>query len=102
LFNNFYGASGREHAAWCRAASAKSWRLRVEEPPRLASAVGLTPEDFPDYNAYLAAMFAPKKPRVIEEHHGVTSVISAIEAGTGEGLSVSFGTFSVLFDFPST
>jgi DNA-binding transcriptional LysR family regulator len=52
--------------------------------------VGLTLEDFPDYNAYLAAIFAPvkNKPRVIEEHDSITSVISAIEAGTGVGISV--------------
>jgi DNA-binding transcriptional LysR family regulator len=61
--------------------------------------VGLTREDFPDYNAYLAAIFAPvkNKPRVIEEHDSMTSVISAIEAGTGVGVSVdplgySFGS----------
>jgi DNA-binding transcriptional LysR family regulator len=61
--------------------------------------VGLTREDFPDYNAYLAAIFAPvkNKPRVIEEHDSITSVISAIEAGTGVGVAVdalgySFGS----------
>jgi LysR family transcriptional regulator, benzoate and cis,cis-muconate-responsive activator of ben and cat genes len=52
--------------------------------------VGLTREDFPDYNAYLAAIFAPvkDKPDVIEEHDSMSSVISAIEAGTGVGLAV--------------
>src|SRR6476619_7148165 len=52
--------------------------------------VGLTREDFPDYCAYLAAVFAPvkNKPRVIEEHDSMTSVISAVEAGTGVGLAV--------------
>ena len=61
--------------------------------------VGLTREDFPDYNAYLNAVFAPvkNKPRVIEEHDSMTSVISAIEAGTGVGIFVeavgySFGS----------
>ena len=59
--------------------------------------VGLTREDFPDYCAYLAAVFAPvkNKPRVIEEHDSMTSVISAVEAGTGVGLAVldySFGS----------
>jgi LysR family transcriptional regulator, benzoate and cis,cis-muconate-responsive activator of ben and cat genes len=61
--------------------------------------VGLTREDFPDYNAYLNAVFTPvkNKPRVIEEHDSMTSVISAIEAGTGVGLAVdalgySFGS----------
>jgi len=52
--------------------------------------VGLTREDFPDYHAYLAAIFAPTEtePRVIEEHDSLTSVISAIEAGTGVGVAV--------------
>jgi DNA-binding transcriptional LysR family regulator len=52
--------------------------------------VGLTREDFPDYNAYLNAVFAPvrNKPRVIEEHDSITSFISAIEAGTAVGISV--------------
>ncbi len=61
--------------------------------------VGLTREDFPDYNAYLNAVFASvkNKPRVIEEHDSMTSVISAIEAGTGVGIFVeaigySFGS----------
>jgi DNA-binding transcriptional LysR family regulator len=59
--------------------------------------VGLTREDFPDYHAYLAAVFASvkDKPRVIEEHDSMTSVISAIEAGTGVGVAVpglSFGS----------
>jgi DNA-binding transcriptional LysR family regulator len=59
--------------------------------------VGLTREDFPDYPAYLAAVFASikNKPRVIEEHDSLISVISAIEAGTGVGLTVlgfSFGS----------
>jgi DNA-binding transcriptional LysR family regulator len=61
--------------------------------------VGLTREDFPDYNAYLNAVFAPvkNKPRVIEEYDSMTSVISAIEAGTGVGVAVdalvhSFGS----------
>ena len=61
--------------------------------------VGLTREDFPDYHAYLAAVFAStkNKPRVIEEYDSLTSVISAIEAGTGVGLAIdalgySFGS----------
>jgi LysR family transcriptional regulator, benzoate and cis,cis-muconate-responsive activator of ben and cat genes len=61
--------------------------------------VGLTREDFPDYNAYLNAVFAPvkNKPQVIEEYDSMTSVISAIEAGTGVGVAVdalvhSFGS----------
>ena len=54
---------------------------------------------FPDYHAYLNAIFAPvkNKPRLIEEYDSMTSVISAIEAGTGvgvglEALGYSFGS----------
>jgi DNA-binding transcriptional LysR family regulator len=61
--------------------------------------VGLTREEFPDYKAYLTAIFAPikNKPRVVEEYDSMTSLISAIEAGTGVGLAVdvlgySFGS----------
>jgi LysR family transcriptional regulator, benzoate and cis,cis-muconate-responsive activator of ben and cat genes len=52
--------------------------------------VGLTREDFADYSGYLATLFAPvkNKPRVVEEHDSMTSVISAIEAGTGVGIAV--------------
>jgi DNA-binding transcriptional LysR family regulator len=52
--------------------------------------VGLTNEEFPDYSIYLAAIFAPvkNKPRVVEEHDSMTSVVSAIEAGTGVGFAV--------------
>src|SRR6266478_1108849 len=47
--------------------------------------IGLTREDFPDYHGYLASLFASvkNKPRVIQEHDGMTSVVSAVEAGTG-------------------
>jgi DNA-binding transcriptional LysR family regulator len=60
--------------------------------------VGLTREDYPDYHGYLAALFASvkNKPQVIEEHDGMTGVISAVEAGTGvavalEAFGYSFG-----------
>jgi len=58
--------------------------------------VGLTREDFPDYHAYLGAIFAPvkNKPRVTEEHDRMTSVFSAIEAGTGVGISVDALSYS--------
>ena len=59
--------------------------------------VGLTREDFPDYHAYLAAIFAPvtNKPRVIEEHDSMISVISAIEAGTGVGVAVERASYTL-------
>jgi DNA-binding transcriptional LysR family regulator len=52
--------------------------------------VGLTREEFPDYHGYLATLFAPvkNKPRVVEEHESMTSVISAVEAGTGVAVAV--------------
>jgi DNA-binding transcriptional LysR family regulator len=52
--------------------------------------VGLTREDFPDYNIFLASVFASvkRKPKVVEKHDSVASVISAVEAGTGVSLSV--------------
>src|ERR1700745_1399629 len=60
--------------------------------------VGLTREDFPDYHSYLATLFAPvkNKPRVIEEHESMTSVVSAVEAGAGvagavDALGYTFG-----------
>jgi DNA-binding transcriptional LysR family regulator len=52
--------------------------------------VGLTREDFSDYHRYLARLFASvkNKPRVIEEHDSMTSVVSAGEAGTGVAVAV--------------
>src|SRR5882724_4270844 len=56
--------------------------------------VGLTREDYPDYHGYLATLFASvkNKPQVIEEHDGMTSVVSAVEAGTGVAVALeAFG-----------
>src|SRR6476646_7110837 len=60
--------------------------------------VGLTREEFPDYPGFLATLFAPvkNKPRVIEEHDSLSSVFSAVEAGTGvavaaDALGYTFG-----------
>jgi len=52
--------------------------------------VSLTREDFPEYNAYVSAVFAQvkSKPRVIEEYDNMMGLISAIEAGTGVALVV--------------
>jgi len=53
--------------------------------------VGLTREDFADYSGYLATLFAPvkNKPRVVEEHDSMTSVISASAVAQKKvGLSV--------------
>jgi LysR family transcriptional regulator, benzoate and cis,cis-muconate-responsive activator of ben and cat genes len=53
--------------------------------------VGLTREDFPEYNAYVSAVFAQvkSKPRVIEEYDNMMGLISAIEAGTGVAMVVN-------------
>jgi len=42
-------------------------------------------KDYPEYHEYLAALFAPtkSKPHVTEEHDSVTSLIAAVEAGSG-------------------
>ena len=56
--------------------------------------VALTREEYPDYHDFLSVIFAPlsKKPRIVEEHDSMASVISAIEAGTGVALAVeAFG-----------
>jgi DNA-binding transcriptional LysR family regulator len=52
--------------------------------------ISLAREDFPEYNAYLSAVFAQvkNKPRVIEEYDNMMGLISAIEAGTGVGMVV--------------
>ena len=44
--------------------------------------------EYPDYHAMFAAAFAPvrTKPRIAEEHDGVSSLISAAEAGHGVAL----------------
>jgi len=61
------------------------------------SFVGLTREDYPDYHGLSSTLFASvkNKPQVIEEHDGMTSVVSAVEAGTG----VAVATGSVWLHF---
>jgi len=81
--------------------SISGWRSRPNHPfaqrrsVSLADAaqqsfVGLTREDYPDYHGYLATLFASvkNKPQVIEEHDGMTSVVSAVEAGTGVAVAL--------------
>lgn len=45
-------------------------------------------EEYPDYPIFLERAFArvKTKPRIIEEHEGASSLLSAIEAGTGVAL----------------
>jgi DNA-binding transcriptional LysR family regulator len=44
--------------------------------------------DYPDYHASLDELFAHSKirPRIVEEHDGVTSIIAAVESGAGAAL----------------
>jgi LysR family transcriptional regulator, benzoate and cis,cis-muconate-responsive activator of ben and cat genes len=49
-------------------------------------------KDYPEYHEMLAAIFAATKPkpRIVEEHDGVTSLIAAVEAGGGVALVPQF------------
>ena len=44
--------------------------------------------EYPDYHEILAHLFASAKvkPQIAEEHEGITSIIPALEAGTGVAL----------------
>ena len=51
--------------------------------------IGLTPEKYPRYPEYVAALFASAKdkPRFVEEHDGWAGVYSAVAAGNGVATS---------------
>jgi LysR family transcriptional regulator, benzoate and cis,cis-muconate-responsive activator of ben and cat genes len=56
--------------------------------------IALTREEYPNYHAFLSLVFASvnNKPRIVEEHDSMPSVISAVEAGTGVAVGVeAFG-----------
>ena len=59
--------------------------------------IGLTPEKYPRYEEYVAAIFARvnDKPHIVEEHDGWAGVYSAVNAGTGVALSSD--AFSYMF-----
>ena len=50
--------------------------------------VAYSRSEYPDYHAMLKKLFAAAKikPRIVEEHDGVTSIIAAVEAGVGMAL----------------
>ena len=60
--------------------------------------IGLVPEDYPQYELYLAAIFAKvsDKPRVVEEHDGWAGVFSAVAAGGG--VTIASDRFTNPFD----
>ena len=47
--------------------------------------VAFNRKDYPDYHEHLEALFAPtkSKPKIVEEHDSATSLVAAIEAGSG-------------------
>ena len=59
--------------------------------------IGLIREQYPRYQDYLAAIFAPvnEKPRVVEEHDGWAGVFSSVAAGNG--VAISSDAFSYAF-----
>jgi len=52
--------------------------------------IGLTREEYPDYDAFLSIIFAPikRKPRVVEEHDSAAGVVSSLGAGSGVAIAV--------------
>ena len=50
--------------------------------------IAYTRDDYPEYHAWLAELFAPlgKPPQIAEEHEGSTGLIAAVEAGHGVAL----------------
>lgn len=45
--------------------------------------VAYTRRDYPEYHGMLEKIFGKQKPRIVEEHDGVTSIIAAVESGRG-------------------
>jgi DNA-binding transcriptional LysR family regulator len=50
--------------------------------------IGYSRADYPDYHEHLEKIFAPvgRRPRVVEEHDGIASIIAAVESGRGVAL----------------
>jgi DNA-binding transcriptional LysR family regulator len=48
--------------------------------------IAYTHEDYPEYHGMLEKLFGTHKPRIVEEHDGVTSIIAAVESGRGIAL----------------
>jgi LysR family transcriptional regulator, benzoate and cis,cis-muconate-responsive activator of ben and cat genes len=65
-------------------------KLKMISLPQIAREplVGYRRAEYPEYHADLATLFAPLKikPRLAEEHDGVTSLIAAVESGRGVAL----------------
>ena len=50
--------------------------------------IGYSAAEYPEYHASLKKLFAPlgRRPQLLEEHDGVTSIITAVESGRGFAL----------------
>ena len=51
--------------------------------------IALTREDYPEYHDSLSLMFRliKRKPRIVEEHDSMASIVSSLEAGTGVAIA---------------
>ena len=47
--------------------------------------VGFNPADYPEYQSWIADLFAPlnRSPQIVEEHDSITGLIAAVESGRG-------------------
>jgi len=62
--------------------------------------IGLTHEEYPRYQEYLAAIFVrvDDKPRIVEEHDGWSGVFSSVSAGTGVAIASDAFSWHVFGD----
>src|ERR1700722_13133323 len=80
------------HYAMCVAVApkhplAKSKSISLEQISR-EPLIAYSRKDYPEYHAMLEKLFAPvgRKPKIIGEHDGVTSILAAVESGRGFAL----------------
>ncbi|HZF02311.1 MAG TPA: LysR family substrate-binding domain-containing protein, partial [Methylomirabilota bacterium] len=66
---------------------AKSKSISLEQISR-EPLLGYSRKDYPEYHEMLEKLFASigRKPRIVGEHDGVTSIVAAVEAGHGFAL----------------
>ncbi|MDB6020589.1 MAG: hypothetical protein JWQ04_446, partial [Pedosphaera sp.] len=66
---------------------ARARRVKLAELAR-EPLIGYSHEDYPEYQESVDALFKPRepRPRIVEEHDGVTSLIAAVESGRGVAL----------------
>ena len=66
---------------------AKSKSISLEQISR-EPLIAYNRKDYPEYHEMLEKLFAPvgRKPRIVGEHDGVSSIIAAVEAGRGFAL----------------